>query len=204
MSAVPRARREAEVKFSVEADEYARLRAQVEAQARHVGSSIHRDEYFRRAEGEDVPSDEWLSVRSRSEGTCVSLKRYSPSTMAGPSRCEEMEVEVSDADAISALLVGLVALGFLSFVTVNKTRDEFVVDGRFLICFDEVESLGRFVEIEALDVGDESSASAQLEDFARSLGLDPGEADIRGYPALVLEARGGDPPGGDDHAATAT
>ena len=83
------------------------------------------------------------------------------------------------------------------------------MDGRFLICFDEVESLGRFVEIEALDVEDESSASAQLEDFARSLGFDPGEADIRGYPALVLEATGGEatggePPGGDDHAAAAT
>lgn len=66
-----------------------------------------------------------------------------------------------------------------------------VVEDRLEVSLDEVENLGSFIEVEAIQPGwDVKHARSQVEELVRTLGLDPDDADLRGYPFLVWQSGG--------------
>jgi adenylate cyclase class 2 len=131
------------------------------------------------------------------------LRRIGPKnylTYKGPKRDTEtktrteIEVPLADGDQAAADTERLlVALGFKPVITVRKKRRvyKFTRDGfEMEACFDTVEGVGEFVELEIL--AEESryeAAKAVLLAAAAELGLT--EAERRSYLGLVLEAQAG-------------
>jgi adenylate cyclase class 2 len=129
------------------------------------------------------------------------LRRIGPKnylTYKGPKRDAETktrtEIEVPLADGEEAAADAerlLVALGFKPVVTVRKKRRvySFARDGfEMEACFDSVEDVGEFVELEILaDEAQYEAAKATLLAAAAELGL--ADMERRSYLGLVLEAQ---------------
>ena len=104
----------------------------------------------------------------------------------------EIEVPLGDGDEVAADMERmLAALGYRPVVVVRKRRqvfgfrrDEFQME----VCFDHVELVGPFVELEILAPDDEyERAKAVLLETAAELGLT--EKESRSYLGMVLEAK---------------
>jgi adenylate cyclase class 2 len=140
--------------------------------------------------GRDLKStDEAFRIRRVGETTCLTYK--------GPKRDAEtktrLEIEVALADGESAADTErmLRALGFTPVVTVRKKRQVYrFTRGGFDLeaCFDDVELVGPFVELEILAPEERyDAAKAVLLATAAELGLT--EKENRSYLGMVLEAQ---------------
>ncbi|MFA6315287.1 MAG: class IV adenylate cyclase [Candidatus Paceibacterota bacterium] len=91
----------------------------------------------------------------------------------------EYETEIKDPDALHA---SLLIMGYKPVVEVAKTRRKGMF-GQDEICFDDVKSLGYFFEIERLsdDDADVIAVTDDLYEKIKSLGLDRGDEEKRGY-----------------------
>jgi adenylate cyclase class 2 len=126
---------------------------------------------------------EWLRIRTEERGSSVNFKRWHPIDALIKTHADEYETNVGDVEAIRRLLE---ALDFRPLVTVDKTREEWKLP-EIEVVFDHVVHAGNFVEFEfkgdAENVGD---ATARLEEFIASLGVQLGEPINRGYPHILL------------------
>jgi adenylate cyclase class 2 len=99
--------------------------------------------------------------------------------------CVERECEVADREAMHDALN---LMGFAPTVRIVKSRR--TAKGDYLsFCFDELEGVGTFVEIEALACEDEDldAIRQQLEGLLDQLGV-PAERCMLSYDTLVYEA----------------
>ena len=154
-------------------------------------SEVHQlDEYFddpRESYLLREPIEQWLSVRNRDGRTIMNHKRFFFDDRGRATHNQESEVLADTVDTAIGLLV---SLGYTPLVTVEKRRVEGIVDG-YQLSVDDVPGLGHFVEIEAVRAeGNVVETRAALEEYARSLGLDPSTEDLRGYPYLLLARLG--------------
>lgn len=93
--------------------------------------------------GQEVVS-EWLRVRVEDGAASVNFKRFHPIASPVKTHCDEYESTVGDAEAVRRLLA---SLDFTELTVVDKTREEWHVDG-IAVAFDRVAGLGEFVEFE--------------------------------------------------------
>ena len=105
----------------------------------------------------------------------------------------EIEIPLGDGDAVAADAERvLLALGFRPVVVVRKKRKVYRFDRggfRMEACFDDVELVGPFVELEILASDEQyEKAKAVLLQTAADLGLT--EKEDRSYLGMVLEAQG--------------
>jgi adenylate cyclase class 2 len=156
----------------------------------HAETRSDEDEYYNPPGRELKSTDEAFRLRRIGARNFLTYK--------GPKRDAEtktrLEIEVplggggETAGDTGRLLA---ALGFRPVVVVRKRRDVYrFTRGGFPLeaCFDDVELVGPFVELEILAEEDRyEAAKAVLLDTAASLGLT--EKETRSYLGMVLEAQ---------------
>lgn len=181
-------RLELELKFA--AVDRARLEQRLrELNAQPVGTLAQADEYFAHPARDFAATDEALRVRA--EGPRRVLTYKGPKAAAAVKIREEIEADFA-ADQETALKRILNQLGFRSVAVVAKTRQSWALEygGQQLkVEVDEVESLGSFVEIEALtDAAGITAAEAAILNLAGELQLT--RASRASYLALLLGQAG--------------
>lgn len=99
--------------------------------------------------------------------------------------CVEHESVVADRDAMHGALT---EMGFAPTVRIVKTRRIASVEG-LVLCLDEVENAGAFLEVEMVvrDDRDGLEAQADLDAFIRGLGVEA-ERTTQTYDSLVRDA----------------
>jgi adenylate cyclase class 2 len=182
---------EVEIKVPLSERDFSGLKKKLAGIANFEKSVHQKDEYFNAPDRDFLKPKfpfEWLSIRSRGDKTILSYKHYHPEDVEVATHCDEFETMVGSPEGIRKIFS---SLGFRSIVVVEKHRDTYVYGEEFEIEMDDVECLGKFVEIEALkDFGGVENTRKKVFDFAKFLGIDPLKADKRGYPFLVMEKKG--------------
>lgn len=147
---------------------------------------MHEDIYFQHPCRDFSKTDEALRIRiKRFNGHFEGFLTYKGPKVDGESKTrKEIEVVISDIDTHIDLLR---SLGFKDVLTVVKIREKYYAEKGVNIALDEVEGLGKFIEIEKL-VMDEKSIEKEvnkLKNILKSLGVKKFER--RSYLELLLE-----------------
>ncbi len=147
------------------------------------------DRYFNAPDRDFAQTDEVLRLRTIGS---QSILTYKGPKRNGPIKTrKEIELplavhESSEQDAVDWIL----ALGYRPVAIVGKSRaiHSFVRDQLTVnICFDEVDNVGRFVEVEVVaEEADATAAAALVATVANELGLHTPEP--RAYLKMTLEA----------------
>ncbi|MDY3552628.1 class IV adenylate cyclase [Gemmata sp. JC717] len=181
---------EVEVKYR-NADRTAAVATLLEWGATLAQDRTDLDLYFQAPDRDLKASDEAFRLRRIGPKNCLTYKgpRRDTETKTRP----EIEVPLGDGDTAAADMQRLlVALGYAPVTTVKKKRRvyQFARDGFDLeACFDTVDGVGAFVELEILaDEAQYDAAKTVLLAAAAELGLT--EQEPRSYLSMVLQAQG--------------
>jgi adenylate cyclase class 2 len=147
------------------------------------------DHYFNAPDRDFSASDEAFRLRRMGETNCLTYK--------GPKRDKEtktrteIEVPLGNGDEVARDMERLlISLGYRPVVVVRKQRQvyRFSRNGFDLeACFDEVERVGAFIELEIMAQEDQyESAKGVLLQTAADLGLT--EKETRSYLGMTLAA----------------
>jgi adenylate cyclase class 2 len=162
---------EVETKFAV-ADREALERRLAEVGARRLGSESHVDYYLQHPHRDFQKTDEALRIRQTDQGVVVTYK--GPRAPAAVKIREEFELAVL-SDRLEHARGLFERLGFRVLAVVRKNRTLYSCPARdrpVMICYDIVDGLGEFVEIEMIaEAEDVQSASASVADVANQLKL---------------------------------
>jgi adenylate cyclase, class 2 len=145
-----------------------------ERQARFAGADHQVDTYFRVSEGR-------LKLR---EGNIENaLIYYRRPNEAGPKQSDVVLYAAQRGAELRAVL----AAGLGVLVTVDKQREIYYA-GNVKIHIDEVQGLGRFVEIEAAggEHADRNSLLRQCREFMQAFGIGEAELVAESYSDLVM------------------
>lgn len=147
---------------------------------------IHEDIYFSHPCKDFSKTDEALRIRIRRfNGHFEALLTYKGPKIDKISKTrKEIEVSIDDVDSYLELLH---ALGFREVLTIRKTREKYYVEKGVTITLDEIEGLGKFVEIEKLEK-DESKVENEVKrlmNILKSLGVNRFER--KSYLELLME-----------------
>jgi len=163
---------EVEKKYRLTREEAERVRLRLEEMSGEVGGGSQFEEnVIYTGPGLD-PRRRVLRLRRRGERAILTFKEREPSPSA-IKRQREDETEVSDADALAAILE---ALGYRPTLVYEKRRTTWHLGGVEVV-LDELP-FGLFLEIE----GEES----QILEAERLLNLEAAEAEHAPYPELTL------------------
>ncbi len=182
---------EIEIKIKLDRESFSKVREKVENTAKFVKKVQQTDEYFTPAHRNFVEPEfpfEWLSIRKRGDKAILNYKHFLPENAEVHTHCDEFEVEIKNPDGMKKIFS---AINMKSPVTVEKEREVFVYEDEFEIALDVVKDLGYFIEIETMkDFGSVEEAREKLFEFAKLLGVDVSNPDLRGYPYLMMEKKG--------------
>jgi adenylate cyclase class 2 len=147
------------------------------------------DLYFNPPDRDLKASDEAFRLRRVGKANCLTYK--GPKRDAETKTRTEIEVPLGEGEATAADAERVLrALGYRPVVTVRKKRQVYRFDrGGFAmeVCFDDVELVGAFVELEILAPEEQyEAAKSVLLRTAAELGLT--EKETRSYLGMVLEA----------------
>jgi adenylate cyclase class 2 len=154
------------------------------------------DHYFNAPDRDFRQTDEAFRIRRTPGGTRLTYK--GPKREAATKTRKEVEVPIGSGDegVVAAMTELLVCLGYRPVAVVRKKRVvyglERPVGGKrrtVEVCFDDVEAIGSFVEVEL--VADESEfegAKAAVLGLAAELGL--AEQERQSYLGMTLAAMG--------------
>ncbi|GGL01824.1 class IV adenylate cyclase [Mangrovihabitans endophyticus] len=130
---------------------------------------------------------EWLRIRRQDGGDAsLNFKRWHPIDADVKTHADEYETPVTDPEAVRLTLE---ALDFTVIAEVDKTREEWHLDGDVptVVAIDTIDGLGTFAEFEfkgeAESPGD---AIDQLTSLIESLKVPLGDRINLGYPHLIL------------------
>ncbi|HEY8515294.1 MAG TPA: class IV adenylate cyclase [Candidatus Binatia bacterium] len=166
------------VEIKARCADHGRVRAELERRgARRVGLDRQIDTYFRVAHGR-------LKLR---EGTIENaLIHYQRSDERGPKLSQVTLLPTEPGSPLKTILERALGVD----VVVDKRREIFFLDN-VKIHLDEVESLGTFVEIEAIDErGDRplETLRAQCEELMRAFGVEAADLLATSYSDLLRGA----------------
>lgn len=144
--------------------------------AEFVAEQSQADCHFDDADATMRKSDKCLRLRQQTIGetTFFFLTYKGPKEKSNFKKREEIEIEITDAEAAEKLLS---ALGYEKGMVVEKTRRLWRL-GRCEVALDHLELLGDFVEIEGPD-------DKSINDVQQSLGLAEIEHIAKSYAALI-------------------
>ncbi len=147
---------------------------------------VHEDIYYQHPCRDFSKTDEALRIRiKRFNGHFEVFLTYKGPKLDTMSKTrKEIEVPISDVDAYSALLS---YLGFKEVLTIRKVREKYYVEKGVTITLDEVEGLGKFIEIEKLVKEGENIQKEvrKLRMILKNLGVEKFER--KSYLELLLE-----------------
>jgi adenylate cyclase class 2 len=180
---------EVEMKFRVPdfADVESRLAA---ASARLACARRDIDHYFNAPDRDFARSDEALRLRRVGAANFVTYKGPKQDTQTKTRT--EIEVPLAEGPAAAEGFVRVLThLGYRPVAVVQKERRIYHLERTpfsLEICLDDVEGVGRFIELEILAPEERlSDARRVVQDLAADLGL--GGSERRSYLELLLEAR---------------
>lgn len=125
----------------------------------------HHDLYFNSPQRDFRFSDEALRIRIKEEGARLTYK--GPKLDQTTKSRLERTVKIDDPKQMEQILS---ALGFVLSAQVRKKRTKYSYDG-VVLALDEVEGLGRFVEVEAEGKGDYEEQKRKVLSIMIKLGL---------------------------------
>ena len=146
-----------------------------------IGVENHFDLYFSSPFRDFAKTDEALRIRIKEEGARLTYK--GPKLDIETKSRRELTVRVDDPEALESILE---AIGFSRAAVVKKRRTKYAL-GEAVLCVDEVEGLGYFVEVEL--VGDEEWEAQKRTalDILKRLGL--GDSIRKSYLELLDDTR---------------
>jgi len=97
----------------------------------------------------------------------------------------EYETGVESIEEMNKILR---AIGYTNLLTMTKIRHSGKYEG-LTICLDDINELGEYVEIEAID-DDPAAAKERIMQFINSLNLKNVTIEQRGYPQIIFERMG--------------
>ena len=147
-----------------------------------LGDTVEVDAYFAHPCRDFASTDEALRVRYVGDSAELTYK----GPRMGPRAKTRREVTVRVEGDVEALVS---SLGFGKVAVVRKRRALYAV-GPYTVSLDDVEGLGKFVEIEAVVAGpdDMESVVRGIEELAARLGL--AEREDRTYLEILLSVAG--------------
>ncbi|MBN1235967.1 MAG: class IV adenylate cyclase [Methanotrichaceae archaeon] len=125
----------------------------------------HHDLYFNSPLRDFKKSDEALRIRIKEEGARLTYK--GPKLDQTTKSRLEMTVKIDDPAQMEKILS---AIGFVLSAQVRKRRSKYSYEG-VILALDEVEGLGRFVEVEVEGVGDYEEQRQKVLTILSRLGL---------------------------------
>jgi len=185
-----------EIELKFRAGDWDRVRAVLAGWgARPLGTRAEEDHYFNAPDRDFATTGEALRVRR--VGGEANFTYKGPRRAAATKTRLEIEVPLAPGGPpFEAARQMLTALGYRPVAVVTKRREAFAFarDGFDLTaCLDELDGLGRFVEVEV--VADESRADpAQAAVLAAAAALGLGTPEPRSYLRMLLEKRGDQAP----------
>ncbi|NPA22893.1 MAG: class IV adenylate cyclase [Crenarchaeota archaeon] len=181
---------EVEIKYKLPDEAASRIEREIiNGKWRFLYEVEERDVYLAHPCRNFAETDEALRIRVEKKGhSCCVLLTYKGPRIGGEGKTrEEISVEVEDADKCLAVLE---RLGFKKVADIVKRRRVYEKDN-LTLTVDDVEGLGRFVEIECItdreDLIEECVRS--IKNVALELGLDDSLIERRTYLELVLERK---------------
>ncbi|WP_202319961.1 class IV adenylate cyclase [Archaeoglobus neptunius] len=155
----------------------------VSEMAEFVIEKYEYDVYFNHPCRDFRETDEAVRIRKDVEGINITYK--GPKIDSETKSREEIKLKVEDFDMAFKLLE---KLGFTRVMEVKKLRKIYRL-GDAIICIDDVEGLGRFVEFEL--ESDNIMEKQKLFSIAESLGYRRGDAIRESYLELILQEKSG-------------
>jgi adenylate cyclase class 2 len=183
---------EVEMKFPVR--DFAAVESRLaEANAHQISTRQDIDQYFNAPDRDFARTDEALRIRRIGSANFVTYK--GPKRDAQTKTRTEIEVPLAEGAATAEAFAELLThLGYRAVAVVHKQRRIYHLErGTFSleVSLDEVQRVGRFVEIEILAPEERlGDARRVVQELATWLGLTTSER--RSYLELLLEAQ--DPP----------
>ena len=178
---------EVELKYPVESHQEIRQRLTT-MDAKSISGAEHLDEYFNQTLLDFAGNDIALRIRSRDDSHTLTYK--GPNLDQHAKVREEIEIEFTpeDKQRFRRMLLGM---GFHSVSVVRKHRDSTLVrwrDEKVQICFDTVDQVGTFVELElVVDTKSQiASAKQTLEDLAQELKIQSAPTTVS-YLEMLLD-----------------
>ncbi|RLF78750.1 class IV adenylate cyclase [Palaeococcus sp. (in: euryarchaeotes)] len=145
---------------------------------------VHEDTYYQHPCRDFSKTDEALRIRiKRFDGHFEAFLTYKGAKLDESSKTRrEIEVPIAEPDKYEEILR---VLGFREVITVRKIREKYFVKKGIIITLDDVEDLGKFVEIEELvEEGDIKEIASELREILRDVGVKRFER--RSYLELLL------------------
>lgn len=186
---------EVEVKYRA-ADPAAVLNRLLALGAEPSWEADEADHYFNGPDRDYRQTDEAFRIRRTAEDTRLTYK--GPKREAATKTRKEVEVPIGDGreETAAGMSELLICLGFRPVAVVRKERVVYRLDrpiggkARTIeVCFDKVDKVGSFVEVEVLaDESEFEEAKAAVLRLAADLGLTDQER--RSYLGMFLEAMG--------------
>ena len=114
----------------------------------------------------------------------VTLKKRASDVCA----CKEIEFSVENSEKIDEFLC---SLGFAKTIEFTKKRIQTTFE-EFNICFDEIDELGNYIEIEIITKDNDIQLyKNKILDFAKYIGIDTNDIESRYYPQIILSKQKG-------------
>ena len=156
------------------------------ADAEPISTVKQTDVYVNHPTRDFAETDEALRLRSiytEDDNESVILTYKGPRQARSTKTRKELEVDVSPFETLQTILD---VLGFTAVSTVVKTRRTYEWAG-CLICLDDVEGLGEFVEVEAHgEFSDIAEAETAVKRMIDRLGIGTEQLTTQSYLAMLL------------------
>ncbi len=160
-------------------------REEVEERVREIAELIiekyEQDVYFAHPCRDFAQTDEALRIRRDAEEVTVTYK--GPKVDSETKSREEIKLKVDDFEAAREILE---KLGFKAVAEVKKLRRIYGL-GEAIICLDEVEGLGKYVEIEV--EAENIEVKEKVFQIAERLGYSRNESIRESYLELILQKK---------------
>ncbi len=169
---------EVEVKFKIE--DFGEIEKRLVKAGEFVTEKVEEDLYFNSPWRDFRESDEALRIRKDSEGITLTYKGKKIDTETKTR--EEIKLRIESFKRCRKILE---KLGFTPVRWVRKRRKIYRID-EAIVCLDELESIGKFVEVE-IESDDIGNAKKKIFEIARSLGL-KGESIRKSYLEMLMES----------------
>jgi adenylate cyclase, class 2 len=142
------------------------------------------DEYYTSKYKDFIASRECLRIRSLDSRTVLTWKPPSTDDMRMASEFWKQEVEFGVEAERAVVQQFLVALDFVPYVTVTKTRTAYTNPFGIEVALDEVEGLGHFIELET-QTANVDEGRANIVAVSEALGLSTEDISTIPYRDLV-------------------
>ncbi len=172
---------ECEVKFSVRDLGDVKDRV-IRLGGKHIVSVYEEDVFYQHPCRDFRASDEALRIRVTED--YIELTYKGPKISSRAKVREELTVRM-DKHCFNAIAGILDRLGFKRVAVVRKRREMYRLDD-YIICLDDVEGLGSFIEIEYSGEASVEEAVSKLMGMADMLGVE-GKPIVKSYLELLLE-----------------